>query len=103
MQEQQLKWIQYNKSNPAKYYLVYVLGERDNHIIALLADSVPLQEVNLLRVNTAIFESPSLQLKVEWIKQYMPVSYKMALRSFQKNLVVENKSFAIKNISKATS
>ena len=78
-----LIWARYNKGQSSPYYLLLQVGITSGKLIALDADKVLDNDINLIRRNSSELKKMELGDKIEWLKTNIPMSYNRSLKTFQ--------------------
>lgn len=79
----ELIWAVYDKDKIAKHYLLIYLGQKDNNIVALLADELTNKEIRILRDNLDEIRKLEFDRISNWLKQHLPVGFKKGYRHFK--------------------
>lgn len=93
----QLSWLQYQKGNQAKYYLVLVLLDLEDKYVALMAKDINDADITNIRKNMALLDNYPIQEKIKWFKQHIS-TYNRAYREFKKKQAKIDSMFPLKAV-----
>lgn len=88
----QLVWGLY-KVNPPKYYLIFWLGEHEDHLVGLIADRLTDMEIKILKANIANLRTINLP---DMVKELQKLKCFNALTNAYRRFNIKN--FDIRDI-----
>lgn len=75
-----LLWIRYTVKQQSKYDLFMVIGDEGGNLIALKSKAMNQGDIKRVRASVKYLKESTIAQRMEWFKQYCPISYRQAFR-----------------------